>query len=55
MEPRSEILKKPYFAKEVITLLPLDIIKICDQYWQKSKKRMIILDMNATLWKVATA
>lgn len=35
----SEILKKPYFAKEVITLLPLDIIKICDQYWQKSKKK----------------
>jgi hypothetical protein len=35
----SKILEKPYLALEVIKVLPLSVIQLCDLYWQKRKKK----------------
>ncbi|WP_320112057.1 AVAST type 4 anti-phage nuclease Avs4 [Draconibacterium orientale] len=34
----SKILAKPYMALEVIKILPLSIIQLCDLFWQKSER-----------------
>ncbi|WP_410005840.1 AVAST type 4 anti-phage nuclease Avs4 [Aequorivita nionensis] len=35
-----KILVKPYLAKEVIKVLPLSVIDLCDLFWQKREKKL---------------
>jgi hypothetical protein len=35
----SKILEKPYIATELIKILPLSVIQLCDLYWQKQPKK----------------
>ncbi|MBW1992978.1 MAG: ATP-binding protein [Deltaproteobacteria bacterium] len=35
----SKILEKPYIAVDVIKVLPLSVIQLCDLFWQKQKKK----------------
>lgn len=35
----SKILVKPYLAKEIIKVLPLSVIELCNLFWQKREKK----------------
>lgn len=35
----SKILEKPYMATELIKILPLSVIQLCDLFWQKQPKK----------------